>query len=164
MSREVLIPVAFVAVVVLRLTMMLVFVPKRRRDGVRSSGAAPLAPAADREPKERSARARASAAAKNASDSSRRQVEPCTVVLGYDGHIGRTRIRTRDRGGRQRGRVVVVTARLHTEGDPWEQEFDAPLIQEPARLLDDAAILLQSHDVTVSTRAGGGDPAEAALE
>jgi hypothetical protein len=53
MSREVLIPIAFAAVVVLRLTMMLVYVPQRRRGGSRSGGAAPHAPAAEREAKEK---------------------------------------------------------------------------------------------------------------
>lgn len=52
MSREVLIPILFIGVVVLRLTMMLVMVPQGRRVDGRPNGADPRAPAADQEQKE----------------------------------------------------------------------------------------------------------------
>ncbi len=85
--------------------------------------------------------------------------KPRTVVLGYDGSqtSRRALVRAAELAGAG-GRVIVVTS--VPGGDSLDSDSES-VIEEPTRLLEDAAALLDGRGVDVSTQADEGDPVEA---
>lgn len=85
------------------------------------------------------------------------------VVVGYDG--SQSARRALDRAAAAAGSggcVVVVTAA--PAADPLAAEPGTGSAVEPSRLLEEAAVLLEGHDVDVSTRMEEAEPAEALAE
>jgi len=94
-------------------------------------------------------------------ESSRRQTAPRTVVVGYDGSEAARRalLRAAAAAG-PGGHVQIVTAAEPSDPRAVEPGTGRTL-EEPSRLLQDAAALLEECDVRLSTRIEEGDPAEA---
>jgi nucleotide-binding universal stress UspA family protein len=84
-----------------------------------------------------------------------------TVVVGYDGSDASRRalLRAVEAAG-SGGHVQVVTAAEPPQAHAFEPET-GPDAGEPSRLLDEAAALLDGHDVSFSTRVEEADPADA---
>lgn len=84
--------------------------------------------------------------------------EPRTVVVGYDGSRTSRRALVRAaEGAGNGGRVVIVTAAA--AGGASGPDSDS--VTEAARLLEEAAALLEGRGVEVSTQVEEGDAVEA---
>jgi nucleotide-binding universal stress UspA family protein len=90
-----------------------------------------------------------------------RTPEPRPVVLGYDGSrtSQRALVRAATAAGAG-GRVIVVTAVPQGDAFALDSEPDSA-IDEPARLLEEAAARLSGYGVDVSTEVDEADPVEA---
>ena len=87
--------------------------------------------------------------------------EPRPVVLGYDGSrtSRRALVRAAEAAGAG-GRVIVVTAVPRGDAFSPDSELESA-IDEPARLLEEAAARLSGYGVDVSTEVDEADPVEA---
>lgn len=102
---------------------------------------------------------------RNEAASDPRHVTPSrTVVVGYDGSQAARRAldRAAEAAGRG-GHVVVVTAAPPADELALDTAPDRA-VADPPRLLEEAAAILESHDVEVSTRVEKAEPAEALAE
>lgn len=84
-----------------------------------------------------------------------------SVVVGYDGsQTSRRAIARAAEEAGTGGRVVVVTA-IPPANAPALAGHSPTLPEEPGRLLEEAAALLDGQGVDVSTETGEGDPVDA---